>query len=157
MRLPAVGEPEGLSYRLSLTADVTMIRVSRKLAEIALEGWSLSHLRIPVTTVVSELVTNSVKVTFGAEIEVGLFLHGGWLRLEVWDSSDVIPEVPAELDLDAENGRGLWAATHLADKFGIDPHASGGKTIWAMWLQPETSRRDTGRARALGGARDHHR
>ncbi|MBO2454887.1 ATP-binding protein [Actinomadura barringtoniae] len=112
-----------------------MIRLARKLAENALENWSLTHLRLPVTTTVTELVTNSSKAASGSEIEVVLRLQGPWFRLEVRDSSDVIPEVPAELDLDAEDGRGLWVASHLADKFGIDPGPHGGKTIWAMWLQ----------------------
>ncbi|MBO2452566.1 ATP-binding protein [Actinomadura barringtoniae] len=105
----------------------------RKLAEITLESWGLTHLRLPVTSVVSELVTNSAKAVSSAEIEVSLHLQDAWLRLEVWDSSNVIPDVPIELDLDAEDGRGLWVAAHLADKFGIDPQARGGKTIWAMW------------------------
>jgi serine/threonine-protein kinase RsbW len=135
MKPPVESSPDDLGCRLSLTADTTMIRVARKLAEIALKNWHLAHLRLPLTTVISELVTNSVKATSGAEIEVGLRLQGAWLRLEVWDSSDVIPEVPVDLDLEAEDGRGLWVAAHLADKFGIDPHARGGKTIWAMWLQ----------------------
>ncbi|XVQ15119.1 ATP-binding protein [Spirillospora sp. CA-255316] len=129
--------PQGLTYRLALTADVTTIRVPRKLAEIALTSWNLPHLCIAVTTVVSELVTNASKEVPGTEIQVALHLRDGWLRLEVWDSSDVIPEVPAELDLNAEGGRGLWVAAHMADKFGIDPHPHthrGGKTIWVMWL-----------------------
>lgn len=138
---PEVPDPDRLSCRLILSADMRMIRLARKLAEGALEAWSLTRLRLPVTTTVFELVTNSSKAASGAEIEVGLRLQGAWLRLEVWDSSDVIPEVPADLDLNAEDGRGLWVASHLADKFGIDPHPHGGKTIWAMWLQDRPDER----------------
>jgi anti-sigma regulatory factor (Ser/Thr protein kinase) len=125
----------GLTYRLILTADLTTIRVARKLAEVALTNWNLRHLHLAVTTVVSELATNASKEASGTEIEVALLLCNGWLRLEVWDCLDVIPEVPAELDLDAEGGRGLWVVANMADKFGIDPHPdTSGKTIWAMWL-----------------------
>ncbi|MFD0857332.1 ATP-binding protein [Actinomadura adrarensis] len=131
----AEARPPGLTYRLILTADVTTIRVARKLAEVALTNWNLCHLHLAVTTVVSELATNASKEASGSEIEIALFLRDGWLRLEVWDRLDVIPEVPAELDLDAEGGRGLWVAEHRADKFGIDPHPdTGGKTVWTMWM-----------------------
>lgn len=120
-----------LCYRLVLTADPMTIRVPRKLAELALENWGLAHLTDSAAVIVSELATNTLKVAKGTEIEVGVSLQGGWVRLEVWDGSPTIPAVPADLDLDSLGGRGLWVVSQLADKFGIDP-CRGGKTIWAM-------------------------
>ncbi|MBO2448370.1 ATP-binding protein [Actinomadura barringtoniae] len=135
MTLAAISGRDDLTYRLIVPADVMTIPVPRKLAEIALENWQLTHLKMAVATVVSELVTNACNEVPGTVIQTALGLEGGWLRLEVRDCSPVIPKVPTELRLDAIGGRGLWVASHLADKFGIDPHADGGKTIWAMWLQ----------------------
>ncbi|MBO2445528.1 ATP-binding protein [Actinomadura barringtoniae] len=129
------GIPDDRSYRLVLSIDAKTVRVPRKLAEVALENWGLSRLAPTVALVVTELVTNAWKEVPGSEVEIGLYLRGIWLRLEVWDCSNVIPEMPKGLDLEAEGGRGLWVASHMADKFGIDPRGGGGKTIWAMWLR----------------------
>jgi anti-sigma regulatory factor (Ser/Thr protein kinase) len=129
--------PDDLAYRLLLTADVRTVRIPRKLVEIALDNRDLGHLKDKASLIVSELVTNTAQVVPGTEIEVGVCLRDGWVRLEVSDRSPEIPNVPASLSLTDEGGRGLFVADALADKFGIDPRppdAGGGKTIWAALL-----------------------
>jgi anti-sigma regulatory factor (Ser/Thr protein kinase) len=114
-----------------------MVRIPRKLAESALDNWGLGHLKDRVSMILSELVTNTAKLMPGTQIEVGVHLRGGWLRVEVSDGSPEIPSVPADLSLTDEGGRGLFVSEALADKFGIEPRppeAGGGKTIWAALL-----------------------
>jgi anti-sigma regulatory factor (Ser/Thr protein kinase) len=126
--------PDDLAYRLLLTADVRTVRIPRKLVEIALDNWDLGHLEDKASLIVSELVTNTAQVVPGTEIEVGVCLRDGWVRLEVADRSPEIPSVPVSLSPTDEGGRGLFVADALADKFGIEPRppeAGGGKTIWA--------------------------
>jgi anti-sigma regulatory factor (Ser/Thr protein kinase) len=122
----------GLEYRLILTAHALTVRISRKLAEIALDNWDLGYLKDKAAIILSELATNAARIAPGTEIEVGVGWHDGWVRLEVWDESPEIPSVPTAPSLESEDGRGLWLSSHLADKFGIDPRSGGGKTIWAM-------------------------
>jgi anti-sigma regulatory factor (Ser/Thr protein kinase) len=127
--------PDGLECRLLLTAHVLMVRIPRKLAEMALENWGLGHLKDRASMILSELVTNTAKLMPGTQIEVGVFLRNDWVRLEVSDASPQIPAVPVDLNLTDEGGRGLFLADALADKFGIEPRApeaGGGKTIWAL-------------------------
>jgi anti-sigma regulatory factor (Ser/Thr protein kinase) len=129
--------PDDLAYRLLLTADVRTVRIPRKLVEIALDNWDLAHLKDKAALIASELVTNTARVVPGTEIEVGVCLRDGWVRLEVSDESPEIPSVPVSPSVTEEGGRGLFVADALADKFGIEPRppdSGGGKTIWAALL-----------------------
>lgn len=134
--MPAPAIADGCEFRLLMTAHVRTARLPRKLAEIALDTWDLAHLKDRTTVILSELVTNAVKLMPGTQIEVGFGVRDGWLWLEVSDTSPRIPGVPAKPSLTDEGGRGLFVAEALADKFGIErrPAEPGGKTIWAALL-----------------------
>jgi serine/threonine-protein kinase RsbW len=132
---PLLTPPDCLECRLFLTAHVLMVRIPRKLAEMAFDAWGLAHLKDKASMILSELVTNAAKLMPGTEIEVGMYLRNDWVRLEVSDVSTEIPSVPMSLSLTDEGGRGLFVVDVLADKFGIEPRpaeSGGGKTIWAM-------------------------
>jgi anti-sigma regulatory factor (Ser/Thr protein kinase) len=132
---PLLTPPDGLEYRLFLTAHVLMVRIPRKLVEMALDNWGLGHLKDKASMILSELVTNTARLMPGTEIEVAVYLRNDWIRLEVSDESPEIPAVPMTLSLTDQGGRGLFVVDALADKFGIEPRppeAGGGKTIWAM-------------------------
>ena len=137
MQSPPPTQPPCLEYRLALTPHPLTVRIPRKLAELALDNWDLGHLKDRASLIVSELITNAGQAVPGTEIEIGVRLRDGWVRLEVSDSSPEIPSVPTTLSLTDEGGRGLFVVDALADKFGIDPRApedGGGKTIWAALL-----------------------
>lgn len=127
----AVATPDHLHYRLTLTAHAMMVRVPRKLVEIALDNWNLPYLKDRAALIISELVTNSLKFAPGTEVEVGVRLQDGWVHLEVRDGAPQVPVVPGAIGLADEGGRGLWVCEHLSDKFGIDPDGTG-KTTWVM-------------------------
>lgn len=97
--------------------------------------WDLGHLTDAASVILSELVTNAVKSVPGGEIEVGVRVRDGWLRLEVTDGSPRLRRVPDAPSLTSEGGRGLFVVEALADKVGVEPRSgeSGtGKTVWAM-------------------------
>ena len=53
----------------------------------------------------------------------------GWLRLEVFDSGDALPQV-RPLDATSNGGRGLLLVQALSGRWGTS-RSDGGKTVWA--------------------------
>jgi two-component sensor histidine kinase len=105
----------------------------------------LHNLAGTIELVVSELVTNAVKVSTDQDQrphytdEHGLaFIH---LRLstdrqaalvEVWDGNPRPPE-PDQTGLNDESGRGFMLVEALAEQWGWDLPANGrGKIVWAL-------------------------
>jgi DNA-binding NarL/FixJ family response regulator len=77
---------------------------------------------------VSELVTNAV-VHAGSEVDVMIRLDGSCLRVEVGDTSDVVPRMQPP-SVDATSGRGLPLVENLASRWGVAPRPAGGKSVW---------------------------
>ncbi len=78
---------------------------------------------------VSELVGNAVRYAGGGEVLVRARLAAGRLRVEVLDSSEVVPPLPTPPAPDAESGRGLLLVEALAERWGAEP-VPGGKRLW---------------------------
>ncbi|MBD0689383.1 hypothetical protein BG452_06220 [Streptomyces sp. CBMA123] len=77
--------------------------------------------------VVSELVTNGVQHT-KRPVRVTLFTPAwGLLRIEVADTSTVLPE-PREAGPEDEGGRGIGLAKELSESFEVSP-VPGGKVV----------------------------
>lgn len=98
----------------------------------SLGRWGLSHLVDVTQTVVSELVTNSVK--HGAKrISALIEWHRAMELVEVlvWDDARGQPE-PQEPNFISEGGRGLFLVEGLAAKWGHHPSPDGGKVVWAQ-------------------------
>ncbi|MFG2998617.1 ATP-binding protein [Streptomyces sp. NPDC048340] len=89
-----------------------------------LEGWEIAADTADVMLLaVSELVANVVLHAAAARgrMRVSARLSGGWLQLEVADRAQGLPRVPdpaAEVDPDAETGRGLLMVQLLAAEVG---------------------------------------
>lgn len=90
----------------------------------ALEGWLVAaDLADTLLLAVSELVGNVVRhaaATTG-RMCVGVSCGEGWLRLEVADGVAALPRLPdpaAEVDPDAESGRGLLLVQLMAAEAG---------------------------------------
>lgn len=73
----------------------------------------------------SELATNVIRHAH-TQFTVRVTDDDGWVRLEVWDASSVIPAV-RELN---EEKRGLRMIEALADDWGVEP-TDDGKVVWA--------------------------
>lgn len=124
--------PAGGPYRaVFLPCDPAAARVARSLAVSAVEAWGLLDVRDDVELVVSELVTNALRL--GARIALLIALRPGTDQIEVavWDDAPGVPE-PRPQRPDAESGRGLFIVGARADAWGCRPGRDGvGKVTWA--------------------------
>lgn len=112
----------------------------------ALKDWGLLALIDAAELLVSELVTNSVKVTSSMpsprtdllgpqRIMLQLRLDGPRLLILVWDRHPN-PPVLQEAGLEAERGRGLHLVDTLSSDWGYYPGGNG-KVVWcALSLEP---------------------
>jgi DNA-binding NarL/FixJ family response regulator len=111
-----------------LARDPASARAARRFVRDALAGADSEDLEDTVTLLVSELVTNAV-VHGGSDVEVLVRLMPGTVRVEVRDASEAAPAPRAAGDEDS-SGRGLALVESLARRWGVDPVAGGGKTVW---------------------------
>jgi DNA-binding NarL/FixJ family response regulator len=117
---------EEVSTRLA--ADPASARAARRFVRDALAGADSEDLEETVTLLVSELVTNAV-IHGGGDVEVLVRLLPASVRVEVMDASATAPVPRAAADEDT-SGRGLALVESLARRWGVDPVAGGGKTVW---------------------------
>ncbi|MGW6710514.1 ATP-binding protein [Streptomyces sp. NPDC054956] len=101
-------------------ATVPLIR-SR--VRCVLDGWEIAaEIAEVLLLAVSELVGNVVlHAAEAGRLRVGVSLRGGWLQLEVADGASSLPRLPhprAEVDPDAEGGRGLLIVQLMAAETG---------------------------------------
>jgi anti-sigma regulatory factor (Ser/Thr protein kinase) len=121
-----------LTARLMTTARLAARREApaqaRALVATALADWRCDKLVDVAQLLVSELVTNVV-LHAGGEAEVSIALHDRCLRIEVADSSPVMP-TQRERDDGRVGGRGLPIIEVVGDRWGVEPR-DGGKVVWA--------------------------
>ncbi|MGR7001251.1 ATP-binding protein [Yinghuangia aomiensis] len=101
------------------------------MADLGIKGEAAENAEL----IVSELVTNAVRVAAPADRVVGLRVaheaEGRRLRIEVSDGGAGLPEprCPGGEEL---GGRGLLLVAALSDCWGVRPHEGAtGKTVWA--------------------------
>jgi PAS domain S-box-containing protein len=105
-----------------------VVAEARRRVTAQLSEWGLCQEVMDNTALVaSELVTNAVRYTDGP-IQLRLILDDT-LVCEVSDDSNTAPHLRRALDSD-ENGRGLFIAAQLTDRWGVRPGLRG-KTLWA--------------------------
>jgi hypothetical protein len=108
--------------------------------------WGIDHLVETAELLVSEIVTNAVRVSAGpaggqdgGQRPSGLPTVWFWLAadrrnvlIQVWDGSPEIPEC-REVDPEAESGRGLLLVQRLSERWGsYTPDGWSGKVVWAI-------------------------
>ncbi|WP_063775020.1 ATP-binding SpoIIE family protein phosphatase [Streptacidiphilus anmyonensis] len=110
----------------SLALDASEVRRARSLVHDQLTRWGLAELSELTELLVSELVTNALRVAKGS-VELQL-MRVGKLLVEVSDDDHNLPSLePSEL-LD-EEGRGLGLVSQLASRWGTSRKAVG-KVVW---------------------------
>jgi PAS domain-containing protein/anti-sigma regulatory factor (Ser/Thr protein kinase) len=110
----------------SLALDASEVRRARSLVHDQLTRWGLAELSEQTELLVSELVTNALRVAKGS-VELQL-MRVGKLLVEVSDDDHNLPSLePSEL-LD-EEGRGLGLVSQLASRWGTSRKAVG-KVVW---------------------------
>jgi signal transduction histidine kinase len=95
---------------------------------VVITAWQLDSLVDNARLLLGEIITNAVQHTVG-DVRVCLKRTGDGLRVEVTDHSNRLPE-PRPMDLEAEDGHGLFIVQNLADRWGHETVDAGGKTVW---------------------------
>ena len=146
---PAQGSVPLHTY-LELGVLPTAVPCARGHTRLVLAEWGLRDLADPAEQVVSELVTNGVRASrglvasrFGGRWSAGVPPVRLWLLsdyrsvlVQVWDGNNRMP-VRRELDLESENGRGLWLVAALSEDWGsFQPERASGKVVWASVARP---------------------
>jgi hypothetical protein len=136
-----------LRSRLELAALPSAVPSVRLHARLIVGEWGLGSIAETVELVVSELATNAVKVSAGmgssapggdcygmAPRCIALFLACDRRRVlvQIWDG-DPGPPQPADVDENAESGRGLLLVEALSADWGWYWPEAGkrGKWVWA--------------------------
>ncbi|WP_405574072.1 ATP-binding protein [Streptomyces phaeochromogenes] len=102
----------------------------RRIVRSYLREWEMAELTDAVELGVTELLANVVRHVPDRRCEFLLLRQVAGVRVEVMDGCPRLPSIPAELSLEAEGGRGLVLLDAVADKWGVDFMAGGGKTVW---------------------------
>ena len=127
---------------LSLPATTDAVSAARHRAVDGIRRWNAElddEVEHAAALVISELLTNAVQHAGAGRILLTARLTGTVLRIEVCDSSPLLPR-PGLPDDDSETGRGLLLVSALADRHGTEPTLTG-KRCWAeipLFTSPET-------------------
>lgn len=122
-----VGEQAPAETR-SFPHDPATPRAVRRFVDEILDRWSCQPAIDTLHLVLSEVVSNAV-VHAGSAPEIAVRLLDGFLRVEVGDDSDVLPEMRAA-DPSAVSGRGMAIIESEATRWGVERRPGGGKTVW---------------------------
>ncbi len=113
---------------LEFESNPEMVVAARRFVRERLAVWeALEHIDA-AALVASELVTNAVLHARTA-ITLRLQMHGGTIRIEVYDENPRLPVV-APCPPDATSGRGLALISATATAWGMENRGDG-KVVWA--------------------------
>ncbi|MFG3117894.1 ATP-binding protein [Streptomyces sp. NPDC048197] len=130
-------ESQHLSFAVPGTAPAVATARHQLVAEM--RGWGLpadSDALNDVELMAGELLSNAVQHAGSGVITLIARCDGNALRVEVSDSSRELPR-PRSPSKDDEHGRGLCIVAALADRYDVEPTASG-KRCWAEVRLPAT-------------------
>ena len=115
--------------RVALTPSAEAAALARSTLRQLLSGVRVSEeVHETAVLLANELVINALEHA-GGQAELHAVVRDDAVRVEVTDSSPMLPEANvsvAELD---ERGRGLLMVTAMASRWGVHPVAEG-KTVW---------------------------
>ena len=113
-----------------LPADLSAPREARRFVDEVVRRWDCGTAIETVQLLLSEIVANAV-VHAGSAPQVVVRLLRDRLRVEVGDDDPTVPEpTPSSGEEMRTSGRGLWMLDTAAERWGIEPRPSGGKTVW---------------------------
>ncbi|WP_269855358.1 ATP-binding SpoIIE family protein phosphatase [Streptomyces sp. RPT161] len=117
--------PQDVAER-RLRLDHSEVRTARAFTRKQLADWGLGQLGDLAELLVSELVTNALRVA-GHEVHLRL-MRVGKLLVEVSDDDHNLPQL-RRADEDDEDGRGLALVSNLSHRWGTSRQAVG-KVVW---------------------------
>lgn len=117
-----------MQQRITLAPAAESARTARRLVADVLTTAGGDEFIDTATLLTSELVTNGI-VHAHTELHVLVEATRTWVRVEVVDGN---PQLPSRRDYDdsAITGRGMEMVELLADDYGVEPVAGGGKRVW---------------------------
>ena len=140
-RVPPFPDAQGNSFGdrwplqsfLELGALPGAVPCARLHARQILWEWRLTGLSDSAELLVTELVTNAVKISREQTVRLWLLADRTRLMILVWDSSP-LPPVRMSSGDDDENGRGLLLMETLSAQWNwyFPPLGKGGKVVWAL-------------------------
>ncbi|MFF8100880.1 ATP-binding protein [Streptomyces sp. NPDC016640] len=119
-------------FALPVSATAHAVYAARCQAMDGIRRWNAElddEVEHTASLVISELLTDAVQHAGTGRILLATRLTGTVLRIEVCDSSPLLPQ-PGLPDDDSETGRGLLLVSALADRHGAEPPPTG-KRCWA--------------------------
>ncbi|MEV4612278.1 SpoIIE family protein phosphatase [Kitasatospora sp. NPDC049258] len=131
-RFDGVAPSEVATWKLAV--EQTEVRRARRLVREQLAAWQLTALTDTVELLVSELVTNAVRVG-RADVQLQL-IRVDKLLVEVSDDNHNLPSLEPAESMD-ENGRGLNLVSKLAERWGTARKAVG-KVVWFEMALPRS-------------------
>lgn len=147
-RVPPFPDAQGNSFGnrwprqsfLELGALPGAVPCARLHARQILWEWRLTGLGDSTELLVTELVTNAVRISREEPVRLWLLADRTRVMILVWDSSPLPPVRMSSGDED-ENGRGLLLVDTLSAQWNwyFPPRPTGGKVVWAL-IQPELER-----------------
>lgn len=124
---PPIGESR--VHRFPLPPHPIAAEQARLLTKIALADWALGEALDNALIIVAELATNATKI--GEVFHLSLTRQGGTVLIEVWDTSEALPD-RRRRSVDRVDGRGLLLVEGCSKDWGWRLEDQGGKTVWAM-------------------------
>jgi anti-sigma regulatory factor (Ser/Thr protein kinase)/anti-anti-sigma regulatory factor len=125
----SLAEPAPPRVRARLRPVPDACRQVRQLVTQACETWHRADLAATAALIATELVANVVRHAH-TTMEFTFGLRNGRLSMSVRDGSRRMPK-PADPELTAPGGRGLWLVRDLTDAWGVLP-VTDGKVVWTQ-------------------------
>jgi anti-sigma regulatory factor (Ser/Thr protein kinase) len=123
---------------LELGALPSAVPCARLHARLVLREWGLAALSDSTELVVSELVTNAVRVSRAMrQAAVRMWIVSDQAQVVVF-VADASPQPPARANPggDAESGRRLLLVEAISERWGHFGYDGGGKVVWAAVPYP---------------------
>jgi serine/threonine-protein kinase RsbW len=101
---------------------------ARAFIAMTLHGWGCDQMEEVAALLVSEVVTNAVEHVQSTAL-LRVRYEDGRVEVRVQDESDSLPMLQPS-DPEGASGRGLMLVNALADRWGVEPLAGGGKSVY---------------------------
>jgi anti-sigma regulatory factor (Ser/Thr protein kinase) len=122
--------------RVRLTTGPAAAAEARRQVRAAVCAWDLPVDPGVAVLLTSELVTNAVRHEPGETITLAVTCSPGELRVDVHDTSCLLP-VLVDAPADAEAGRGLMLVATLSADWGVYLTPAGKAVYFTLAFQPE--------------------
>lgn len=117
-----------INWRRTFDPAPSSARAARHFVDGALADGGFTGDVDTVLLLVSEVVSNAVRHA-GTPFDLTLQLDGPNVTITVFDAS-LEPALVKEPTADATSGRGMYIVEQLADRWGMERTADGGKAVW---------------------------